>query len=149
MESLCASFRDYEKAFESVDGVCVWKLLRRHGIPEKITSIIQNSYKLLTLSVMHTGQLTHTFPVRTGVTLLSPFLFLLAIDWIMKQSTSQKEMEYDGNPSPRQHENYLRQHKKPLWNIQQIGETHKRQKCGLDCRRRRTKRDGCNISRSF
>ena len=42
---------------------------------------------------MHTGHLADAFPVRTGVKqgcLLSPFLFLLAIDWIMKQSTSQK-----------------------------------------------------------
>ena len=41
-------------------------------------------------STSHKGQVTDAFPVRTGVRqgcLVSHFLFLLAIDWIMKQST--------------------------------------------------------------
>ena len=46
------------------------------------------------------GQLTDAFPVRTGVRqccLLSPFVFFLVIDWIVKHSASQKkEMEYGG-----------------------------------------------------
>ena len=83
----------------------ILKTMRRHsteltvnvfgsywGITETTTSIIQNSYEGLTCSVMHNGQLSDAFPVRTGVRhgcLLSTFLFLFAIDWIMKQSTSQ------------------------------------------------------------
>ena len=93
---------DCEKAFDGVDRECHWKLLRHFKIPEKITSFIQNSYEGLTCSVIHNGQLTDAFPVLTGVRLgclLLPFLFLLAIDWIMKQSASQKEMEYDGHRS--------------------------------------------------
>ena len=41
--------------------------------------------------VVHGQHLTERFQVRTGVRqgcLLSPFLFLLAIDWIMKETTS-------------------------------------------------------------
>ena len=45
----------------------------------------------MTCRVVHSGQLTESFSVRTGVIqgcLLSPFLFLLAIDWVMKTSTA-------------------------------------------------------------
>ena len=91
--SLYINFLDYEKAFDSVDRGSLWKLLRHFGVPEKITKIIKNTYEGLTCRVIHKNQLTDAFDIRTGVRqgcLLSPFLFLLAIDWIMKMSTSQK-----------------------------------------------------------
>ena len=43
--------------------------------------------------VIHEGKLTESFDVKTGVKqgcLLSPFLFLLAIDYIMRESTEGK-----------------------------------------------------------
>lgn len=48
----------------------------------------------MTCRVIHEGQLTDAFCVQTGVRqgfLLSPFLFLLAMDWMMKQSTADKK----------------------------------------------------------
>ena len=61
--SLYVNIIHHEKAFNSVDRECLWKLLRHYGIPEKTTSIIQNSYEGLTSSVMHNGQLLDAFPV--------------------------------------------------------------------------------------
>ncbi|CAH8498299.1 unnamed protein product, partial [Schistosoma bovis] len=92
--SLYINFIDYEKAFDSVDRRTLWKLLRHYGIPEKIVNIIRNSYDGLQCKVVHGGQLTDAFQVRTGVRqgcLLSPFLFLLVVDWIMKTSTSEEK----------------------------------------------------------
>ncbi|VDP22276.1 unnamed protein product [Schistosoma margrebowiei] len=90
--SLYINFIDYEKAFDSVDRTTLWKLLRVYGVPQKIVNIIQNSYDGLNCKVVHGGQLTKSFEVKTGGRQgcsLSPFLFLLVIDWIMKTSTSE------------------------------------------------------------
>ena len=86
------NFVDYEKAFDSVDRNTLWKLLRHYGIPEKITNIIEKSYQGMNCKVIHGQQLTKEFQVNTGVRqgcLLSPLLFLLAIDWVMKTTTAQ------------------------------------------------------------
>ncbi|VDP19962.1 unnamed protein product [Schistosoma margrebowiei] len=88
------NFIDYEKTFDSVDKRTLWKLLRHCGVPEKTVNIIRNSYDGLQCRVVHGEQLTDAFQVRTGVRhgcLLSPFLFLLVVDWIMKTSTSEGE----------------------------------------------------------
>ncbi|VDP62054.1 unnamed protein product [Schistosoma mattheei] len=92
ISSLYINFIDYEKAFDSVDRTTLWKLLRHYGVPQKIVNIIQNSYDGLHCKIVHGGQLTKSFEVKTGVRqgcLLSPFIFLLMIDWIMKTSTSE------------------------------------------------------------
>ncbi|VDP36481.1 unnamed protein product [Schistosoma margrebowiei] len=75
----------------NVDRRTLWKRLRHYGVSEKIFNIIRNSYDGLQCKVVHGGQLTDAFEVRTGVRqgcLLYPFLFLLVVDWIMKTSTS-------------------------------------------------------------
>ncbi|VDP46899.1 unnamed protein product [Schistosoma margrebowiei] len=90
--SLYVNFIDYEKAFDSVDRKTLWKLLPHYGVPKKIVNIIRNSDDGLQCKVVHGGQLTDAFQVRTGVRqgcLLSPFLFLLVVDWIIKTSTSE------------------------------------------------------------
>ncbi|XP_028649227.2 LOW QUALITY PROTEIN: uncharacterized protein LOC114645554 [Erpetoichthys calabaricus] len=90
---LYINFVDYEKAFDSVDRGTLWKLLQHYGIPAKVVNLIKSSYEGITCRVIHGGQLTNSFQVKMGVRqecLLSPFLFLIAIDWIMKTSTSER-----------------------------------------------------------
>ncbi|VDO72770.1 unnamed protein product [Schistosoma margrebowiei] len=92
--SLYINFIDYENSFDSVDRTTLWKPLRHYGVPQKIVNIIRNSYDGLHCKIVHGGQLTKSFEVKTGVRqgcLLSPFLFLLVIDWIMKTSTSEEK----------------------------------------------------------
>ncbi|VDP60520.1 unnamed protein product [Schistosoma mattheei] len=76
----------------SVDRRTLRKLLRHYEVPDKIVNIIRNSYDGLQCKVVHGGQLTDAFQLRTGIRqgcLLSPFLFLLMVDWIMKTSRSE------------------------------------------------------------
>ena len=91
--SLYINFVDYEKAVDSLDRDTLWKLLQHYGIPEKIITLIRNTYDGMTCKVTHTGRLTDSFQVKTGVRqgcLLSPFMFLVAIDWIMKTTTKNR-----------------------------------------------------------
>ena len=57
--SLYVNLVDYEKAFDSVDRECLWKLMRHFGMPEKITNNIQNSCEGLTCNVMQRSTHTH------------------------------------------------------------------------------------------
>ncbi|GFR70006.1 reverse transcriptase SR3-left [Elysia marginata] len=87
---LYINFIDYEKAFDSVDRETLWKFLKHYGIPKKIISIIKCNNQDMKCKVAHACQLSDSFEVKTGVCqgcLLSPFLFLLVIDWIMKTTT--------------------------------------------------------------
>nr|KAG5707948.1 hypothetical protein BaRGS_031679 [Batillaria attramentaria] len=92
---LYISFIDYEKAFDSVDREVLWKLLRQgYGVPGKIISLIWCTYQDTSRRIAHTSQLSESFEVKTGVhqeCLLSPFLFLLVIDWIMKTTTASRK----------------------------------------------------------
>ena len=88
---LYINFIDYEKAFDSVGRETMWKLLRHYGVPKKIISLIRCTYQDMSCKTAHAGQLSKTFELKTGVRqgcLLSPFLFLLVIDWIMKTTTT-------------------------------------------------------------
>ena len=88
--SLYICFVDYEKAFDSLDRESLWKLMRHYGIPSKLVALVRNSYIGMSTKVVHEGRLTESFEITTGVRqgcLLSPFLFLLAIDFIMKNVT--------------------------------------------------------------
>ena len=88
---LYIKFIDYEKAFDSVDRETMWKLLRHYGVPEKIICLIRCTFQDMSYRIVHTGQMSESFEVKTGVRqgcLLSPFLLLLVIDWIMKTTTT-------------------------------------------------------------
>ena len=81
----------YEKAFDSFDRDTLWKLIQHCGIPDKLISLKINSYEDMACRVLHAGQFRDSLMVKTGVRsgcLLSPFLFLLAVGWIMKKTTT-------------------------------------------------------------
>ena len=69
----------------------MWKLLRHYGVPRVDISLIRCTYQDMSCRIAHAGQLSESFEVKTGVRQgcqLSPFLFLLVIDWIMQITTT-------------------------------------------------------------
>ena len=53
--SLYINFVDYEKAFGSLDRDTLWKLLQHYGIPNKLISLMRNSYEDMACRVIHAG----------------------------------------------------------------------------------------------
>ena len=87
------NFIDFKKAFDSVHRESLWKILRAYDIPHKIVTIIRTFYEQFECSVIVGNTLRESFPVKSGVRqgcILSPILFLVVIDWVMRTTTSDR-----------------------------------------------------------
>ena len=85
-----ATYVDFEKAFDSLHRDSLWKIMRHYGIPQKLVKATQLLYTNFKSAVICENQLTEAFEIQTGVKqgcILSPFLFIMAIDWLMKTTT--------------------------------------------------------------
>ncbi|KAL9954136.1 hypothetical protein ACROYT_G041634 [Oculina patagonica] len=92
--NLYVLFIDFEKAFDSLNCESLWIILRSYGFPRKIVNIIRMLYEDFQCKVVCGQHLTDSFRVETGVKqgcILSLFLFLLAMDWLMRRTTAGKK----------------------------------------------------------
>jgi hypothetical protein len=65
----------------------------KYGFPTKFVNIIKAFYKGNNLRIVHQGTLTDKFESNTGLKqgcTLSPTLFLIIMDWIMRKTTRGK-----------------------------------------------------------
>jgi hypothetical protein len=63
--------------------------LSEYGIPPKILNLIKEMYEGFRCKVLHEGKLTENFIISTGVRqgcILSPIIFLLVLDRIMRKT---------------------------------------------------------------
>ena len=91
--SLYINFIDFEKAFDSIHHPSLWKILEAYGFPPKVINILRDMYANNQCCVRHDGQQSEWFHVKTGVRqgcVISPILFLVVIDWVMKRATEDK-----------------------------------------------------------
>lgn len=85
-------FVDFEKAFDTVDRNVIWEVLKHNGVPQKIINVTRSLYLNATCRIKHRGKLSERFSVTSGVKqgcALSPLLFILVIDYIMKAVNQQ------------------------------------------------------------
>jgi hypothetical protein len=83
-------FVDFEKAFDSIHRDSLWKIMKIYGIPDKLINMTRILYEEFQCSVLEDGELTRWFKITTGVKqgcVMSGFLFLLVIDWVMRKTT--------------------------------------------------------------
>ena len=82
-------FVDYEKAFDSIDRETLWKIMKAYGIPDKFIAIVKAFYRNSRAAVLHGDGKSDWFEIKSGVKqgcVMSGFLFLLVIDWIMRRT---------------------------------------------------------------
>jgi len=90
---LFINYIDFRKAFDSVHRKTLRKILRSYGIPLKICTLMKAFYDNFECSVMPGNSISEPFSVKYGVRqeyIMSPILFLVVIDWIQGQATSDK-----------------------------------------------------------
>nr|KAG5687784.1 hypothetical protein BaRGS_025678 [Batillaria attramentaria] len=87
--TLYIHFVDFEKAFDSVHRDSLWVIMKNYGIPQKLIQMVKALYENFQCAVIDENETTDPFPVMTGVKqgcCMSGFLFLLVIDWVMRQT---------------------------------------------------------------
>ena len=82
------NFIDFRNAFDCLHRPSMWSILRQYGIPDTTVTIIQNLHQGSRSCVKLNSVSGDWFEVVTGVRqgcILSPLLFAIAIDWLMKK----------------------------------------------------------------
>ena len=82
----------FEKAFDSIHRITLWKIMEAYGIPRKIIGIIRDMYDGFRCTVRHEGSTSDWFLMTSGVRqgcIISLLMFLLCIDWIMRLVTEE------------------------------------------------------------
>ena len=95
---LALAFVDFEKAFDSVHRPTLWRVLRSYGLPDKYVNLIRNIHEASRCQVNVDGELSPEFYVSSGVlqgNVLSPLLFAVLIDYVMKETTGDRRMGID------------------------------------------------------
>jgi hypothetical protein len=86
---LLINYIDFKKAFDSIHRESLWKIARLYGVPDKYINIFKSLYRGSSCCVRTRKGNSIMFEIVTGVRqgcILSPFLFLLVVDFLMKQT---------------------------------------------------------------
>ena len=84
------AFIDFERAFDSLHRDSLWRILRHYGIPQNMIYMSKILYTDVQCQVACNNHPTDSFSIKSGIKqgcILSPFLFVLAIDWLMTEIT--------------------------------------------------------------
>ena len=88
-QSILLNFVDFIKGFDSVHRESLWKIAALYGILQKYIKITKNMYLNSSCCIKTKNGYSEVFNVETGAIqgcILSPFLFLLLIDFILKNA---------------------------------------------------------------
>ena len=92
-KNICLCFIDYAKAFDCVDHIKLWKILKEIGIPDHLTCLLRNLCAGQEATVRSGHGTTDWFQIGKGVRqgcILSPCLFNLYTEYIMKHKLESR-----------------------------------------------------------
>ena len=98
---LFAAFVDYKKAFDCLDREALWQLLAARGVHTHLIALIRDLYAGCEGEVHIQGARSRRVRMRTGVRqgcALSPMLFNVYIDHILRTALSTPDMQAHGYP---------------------------------------------------
>jgi hypothetical protein len=92
-------FIDLEKDYDKIPKNLMWWAMDKHKVPTKYVTLIKNMYDKVVTSVRTTDGDTNVFPINIGLhqdSTLSPYLFALAIDEVMRYIQGDIESRLEG-----------------------------------------------------
>jgi hypothetical protein len=96
-KNLIITFVDFSKAFDSVHREAIPRLLAAYNVPQKLANAVYSLYKNTTACVLTSDGPTDMFTTSSGVLqgdTLSPFLFVIAVDWILQNSIPSNDLGF-------------------------------------------------------
>ena len=79
--------------FDSIHRDTSWKIVKAYGVPDKIVTLMKCFCTKFECAVLLNNKETDWFTVNSGVRqgcIISPILFLIAIDRVMRKTTDSK-----------------------------------------------------------
>ena len=97
---LHVTFIDFEKAFDWLNRVKIWKILKENSIPPKIINLIKEICHGSTLHILHEIALSKPVVANAGVKqgcVLSPTIFIIITYYIMKMYYLETNRKFGGS----------------------------------------------------
>ena len=87
-----AHFVDFEKAFDSVHRQSLWNIMTSYGIPDnmRVTSDIYEGFECTVVDGSVTSDWFMIKSIPKQGLVMSGFLFLLGLDWVMRKAPTDK-----------------------------------------------------------
>ena len=83
------NYVDFKKAFDSVHRSSLWEIAASYGVPSHYITLFKSLYENSSCCIQSSRGTSPSFNILSGVKqgcILSPFLFLLVIDFVLKRS---------------------------------------------------------------
>ena len=102
--SAVLTFIDFKKAFDSINRSKMMKILKAYGIPPNLLGAIETIYSNTKAKIVTPDGETEEFDILSGVLqgdTLAPFLFVIVLDYAMKQATGGLEADLGFTITPK------------------------------------------------